>query len=100
MIDFDVETTGLQPWSQAQTAFMYIFMDDDENIETIFDDDPLFRARVQGWFNKAKKDPEGIRAWNAKFDRAFADAAGFDIPEDGRWFDGMLEAQAINERRS
>ena len=98
MIEFDCETTGLQPWSGRQRAFLYIFMGDDLKPEVIHEDDPNFRERVQAWFDRAKN--EGIRAWNSKFDRAWADAAGFDIPGDGLWYDGMVEAHTVDERRS
>jgi DNA polymerase I-like protein with 3'-5' exonuclease and polymerase domains len=141
MIEFDCETTGLQPWSGNNEAFLWIFWDgeDPETAEAIpfmpsgvplaswdiaaasrvranahlttlanaaisdaEDGGDVWtanRARVQAWFDRAKL--EGIRAWNAKFDRAFADAPGiFDIPGDGLWHDGMLVAHAIDERRS
>jgi DNA polymerase I-like protein with 3'-5' exonuclease and polymerase domains len=98
MIDFDVESTGVQPWSGAQEAFLYIFMGDDLNPEVIRNDEPNWRERVQAWFDRGKA--EGIRAWNSNFDRAFADAGGFDVPGDGLWRDGMVEAHAVDERRS
>jgi DNA polymerase-1 len=97
MIDYDVETTGLQPWSGKQHAFVHTFLDDEGNKEVIPHTE---RERIQAWFDQAVKDPDGIRCWNTKFDRAFADIGGFQIPEDGRWHDGMLVAQAIDERRS
>lgn len=105
MIEFDCETTGLQPWSQANEAFLWIFYDgrDAEAIEYWPGDDTpeglAARERIQHWFDRGKE--EGIRAWNAKFDRAFAEAAGdFDVPGDGCWYDGMLLAHAMDERRS
>lgn len=98
MVDYDVETTGLQPWSGKQTAFLYIFYDG-ENAEAI-QNTPENEGRIQAWFDRAKADPEGIRAWNAKFDRAFGEVDGFDLPGDGKWHDGMIEAHAIDERRS
>ena len=98
MIDFDVETTGLQPWSREQRAFLYVFYDG-QNAEAIPHTDEN-RPLIQAWFDRAKADPEGIRAHNAKFDRAFATVEGFDIPGDGRWHDSMVTAHAINERRS
>lgn len=102
MVDFDVETTGLQPWSGKQYAFLWVFLDDDGVAEAIPTDETVTknRDRIQEWFDKAIQDDEGIRAWNAKFDRAFADVAGFEIPGDGQWHDGMLVAHAIDERRS
>lgn len=97
MIEFDVETTGLQPWSGKQEAFMYQFFDPavSDTAEALFPgtDD----ARIQWWFDRGAK--VGIRAWNTKFDRAFADIS-YNIPDDGVWYDGMLEAHTINERRS
>jgi DNA polymerase-1 len=98
MIDFDVETTGLQPWSRHQHAFMYQFFDPEvsETAEALFPDKD--DERIQWWFDRGAV--VGIRAWNTKFDRAFADISKYTIPPDGMWHDGMLEAHAINERRS
>jgi DNA polymerase I-like protein with 3'-5' exonuclease and polymerase domains len=96
MIEFDVETTGLQPWSGKQRAFMYQFYDG-ANSEALLAV-PENHDSIQAWFDRG--DQEGIRAWNAKFDRAFADVAGYSIPGDGKWYDGMLVAHALNERRS
>ena len=127
MIDYDVETNGLQPWSGKQYAFLYIFGDDHGNAEVIkwkpdqdapcaiwsfdqeTDSDESFQQpatttwhyageRIQYWFDLGKQ--QGIRAWNTKFDRAFADVAGWDIPGDGHWHDGMVVAHTVNERRS
>jgi DNA polymerase-1 len=96
MVDFDVETDGLQPWSQKQSAFMYQFGDDSGAVEVL---DPLVDGeRIQWWFNRGAD--EGLRAWNTKFDRSFAHISPFDIPGDGAWHDGMLLAHAINENRS
>ena len=99
MIDFDVETTGFQPYS-GHRAFCYQFKDDAGNHEIIYDDETGWRDRVQAWFDRAKTDPEGIEAWNTKFDRHFADVAGFDLPPDGKWHDGMVRAHTVDERRS
>lgn len=99
MIDYDVETTGLQPWSQKQHAFLYCFYDGKNSVALPYSpDDKSNHAEIQSWFNRGKA--EGIRAWNSKFDRAFGDAAGFDLPGDGMWHDEMVAAHAINERRS
>lgn len=97
-IEFDVETTGFQPYS-GHYPFMFQFYDG-ETAEafTWSPDDDSNRPAIQAWFDRCKST--GIRAWNAKFDRSFADTAGFDIPGDGLWHDGMLDAHAINERRS
>lgn len=102
MIEFDVETTGLQPWSQRNEAFLWIFSDGTTHEAIPFlpsDHDEEASDRIQGWFDRGKE--EGIRAWNAKFDRAFAEAAGcFDVPGDGCWHDAMVVAHAMDERRS
>lgn len=121
MIDFDVESTGLQPWSGRQFAFLYIFFDGENEPEAIpyapdfetysqlgyLAEAPDLRTeeqrlvnrdRIQAWFDRAKE--VGIRAHNSKFDWSFAEAAGFDVPGDGLWHDSMLVAQAIDERRS
>lgn len=100
MIEFDCETTGLQPWSQRHEAFLWTFSSEPEGADAEYlwpgkDDD-----RIQWWFDRAKLDPEGIRAWNTKFDRAFADIYGYDLPEDGKWHDGMVQTHIVNERRS
>jgi DNA polymerase-1 len=98
MIDYDVETTGLQPWSGKCHAFMFQFFDPEvsPNAEALYpgvDDE-----RIQWWFDRGAKF--GIRAWNTKFDRAFGDISPYNIPSDGVWYDGMVEAHTINERRS
>lgn len=97
MIEFDVETTGLQPWSHKQKAFLYQFYDPDvgdaEALRPETDG-----ARIQWWFDRGAE--KGLRCWNAKFDRAFADISEFDIPGDGVWQDGMIVAHTVNERRS
>lgn len=98
MIEFDVETTGLQPWSQNQTAFLYCFYDGATlaSLENTSEN----KSEIQAWFDRGAADPEGLRAWNTKFDRAFAEADGFKVPGDGKWHDGMVVAHTIDERRS
>lgn len=98
MIDYDVETTGLQPWCGKQRAFMFQFFDPavSSAAEALFPDHD--DERIQWWFNRGAN--VGIRAWNTKFDRAFGDISRYTIPGDGVWHDGMLEAHIINERRS
>lgn len=96
MIQFDVETDGLQPWSQHQRAFMFQFEDDAGLREALFPE--VDGARIQWWFDRGAD--EGLEAWNTKFDKAFGDASAFTIPGDGVWHDGMVRAHIINERRS
>jgi DNA polymerase-1 len=98
-IEYDVETTGLQPWSGSQHAFLYCFYDGVDAVALRYSpDDKRNHEEIQRWFNKGKD--VGIRAWNSKFDRAFGEAAGFDLPGDGKWHDGMIVAHAVDERRS
>lgn len=96
MIQYDVETTGLQAWSGKQRAFMFQFGDDTGLVEVL--DPDKDKERIQEWFDRGKL--EGIMAHNTKFDRSFGYIAGFDIPPDGCWHDSMVIAHAINENRS
>lgn len=118
MIEFDVETTGLQPYSGVNEAFLWIFSSEPDCsdaetvvfsptkaavpgygiVEWVHEQWIEARDRIQWWFDRGKT--EGIRAHNAKFDRGFAVAAGFDLPGDDCWHDSMLVAQTIDERRS
>lgn len=110
MIEFDVESTGLQPWSGKQVAFSMQFWDGDEPKDRaeflvtatagIHTAKPEDIERVKYWLERGAK--EGIRAHNAKFDRAFGEVTLPDLPwpGDGCWHDSMVTAQAINERRS
>lgn len=96
MIDFDCETTGVQPWSGKQHAFLFQFFDPEVSSEAEALRPGQDDARIQWWFDRGSE--VGIRAWNSKFDWAFADIAGYNLP--AKWDDGMLVAHTINERRS
>lgn len=95
IIEFDVETTGLQ--AAYHEAFSYQFFDG-ETSELVWADQPDWRERVEYWLRRS--DTEGLRAWNSKFDFAFAQAAGFTLPPEDQWYDGMIDAHTIDERRS
>jgi DNA polymerase I-like protein with 3'-5' exonuclease and polymerase domains len=100
LIEYDCETTGLQPWSGVDYPFLFQFYDG-ETAEAFewSPDHPEHEAAIQAWLDRGAE--EGIRAWNTKFDWAFADSTGrFRLPPEDKWFDGMIDAQAINERRS
>lgn len=99
MVEYDIESTGLQPWSQKQRAFMFQFFDPEVSPEA----EALYPgqddARIQWWFDRGAE--VGIRAWNTKFDRAFGDIAGkYNLPGEGCWHDGMVTAHTVDERRS
>ena len=103
-IEFDVETTGFQAYSGVHYPFSFQFFDGEEGAFILFDpdDDPpnsTAREVIQEWFDRAT-ERGGIRAGNSKFDFAFAMEAGFRLPPETMWQDGMLVAHAINERRS
>lgn len=101
-VDFDVETTGLQPHSQKQYAFLYCFYDGQEAVALPYvpGADESNKNAIQAWFDRAAASQRGIRAWNSKFDWAFAEAAGFRVPDPDKWHDGMLVAHVLDERRS
>ena len=97
MIEFDVETTGFQPYS-GHYPFSFQFFDGKRH--DFFWWDPSTqagRAEIQEWFDRAAE--EGLRAWNSKFDFSFAETQGFILPPEDKWHDGMLEANAIDERK-
>lgn len=93
MIEFDVETTGLQ-W-YADEMFLAQFLDSDGGKPALFAH-PGNEEKVQTWLNRH----EDFRAWNAKFDLHFLDAAGYELPPEDRWHDGMVAAHILDERRS
>lgn len=103
-IEFDVETTGFQAYS-GHYPFSFQFFDGEEGAFILFDPDDdspeglEARDAIQSWFDRAT-EVGGIRAWNSKFDFAFAMEQGFTLPPESMWHDGMLVAHAINERRS
>jgi len=100
MIDFDCETTGFQPHS-GHYPFTFQFYDG-VNPAVSFDWHPEFdtsnREAIQAWFDRGAV--EGLRAWNTKFDLSFAETQGFVLPPEDKWYDGMVDAHAIDERRS
>lgn len=96
MIEFDVETDGLQfPYHKA---FTYQFFDGINPPECIWVGEDRWRERVQLWLDRSAV--EGLRAWNSKFDFHFADSDGFVLPPSDKWYDGMVTAHTIDERRS
>ena len=95
VIEFDLETTGLQ-WPYHE-AFCYQFKSDDRS-ELIWVGDTGWRERVQYWLDRGAE--EGIRAWNSRFDLHFGANHGFTLPPEDKWHDGMIVAHVLDERRS
>lgn len=99
MIDFDIESTGFQPYS-GHYPFSFQFYDGETAVS--FDWHPehntQHRDEIQAWLDRGAE--EGLRAWNTKFDLSFAETQGFKLPPEDKWYDGMLDAHAIDERRS
>ena len=92
IIEFDVETTGLQ-W-YAQHLFMVQFLGSGDPL--VFKH-PADSAEIQKYLNYKDFD---YRAWNSKFDLHFLKSAGYELPDESQWRDGMVEAHLVDERRS
>jgi DNA polymerase I-like protein with 3'-5' exonuclease and polymerase domains len=124
VIELDVETTGLQAYSGDQ-PFLYQFSDgtrDERGDLRIYlyapsafwvngpgadrneypDGCPwqIDDVQIQAWLDTGNEDPEGIRAWNSKFDLAMAERQGFRLPHEDKFHDGMVVAQLMDERYS
>lgn len=121
MIEFDVETRGLQWYYKSQEMFMAQFFDpndpeclvypevmsygeiDAENEEpelrAVILRHPQDREEIQRWLDKCEA-AGGVRAWNSKFDLHMAEAAGYRIPPQSCWHDGMVVRRILDERVS
>jgi len=93
VIEFDVETTGLQ-WAQGSELFLAQFLREGEPVLCRHPDE----APVIQYGLDSEKD--GYRAWNSKFDLHFLKAAGYELPPEARWHDGMVAAHIVDERYS
>lgn len=96
MIEYDVETDGLQ-WPY-HNAFLYQFEAPDGSNEAIVVGERGWESQVQMWLDRGAQ--EGLRAWNSKFDLHFGANHGFRLPPEDKWYDGMIDAHVIDERRS
>lgn len=57
---------------------------------------PEDRDEIQRWLRK----PGPFRAWHSKFDLHHLEAAGYELPPEDTWRDGMLMAHAIDGKGS
>lgn len=125
MIEFDVETTGLQWYADALFLVQFFDPDDEEcwietcttcgnsgvDAEGVCEDvgclapnppealvyrHPRDAKDIQRWLAKQS----GFRAWNSKFDLHFLEEAGYTLPPPISWHDGMVMAHLLDERRS
>lgn len=92
MIEFDVETTGLQ-WYAGKEVFLAQFFD---GFEAELFPSPGERDLIQ---QRLSVDDD-YRAWNAKFDLHFLESSGYTLPPENAWHDGMVAAHIIDERKS
>jgi DNA polymerase-1 len=95
MIEFDVETTGLQ-WYGGHRPFLAQFWDGTG--EPVLLDPHTQRDEVQAWLDRGGE--EGIRAWNTKFDMHMIESMGYTLPPQSSWHDGMVMAHVVDERTS
>lgn len=95
MIDFDVETKGLQWYYPKQGPFLAQFKQDDGAVSLLR---PERDARAIQTFLEA--GGQEYRAWNSKFDLHMLETAGYQLPPERTWHDGMVMAHVLDERRS
>ena len=94
IIEFDVETTGLQFYSDSLFMVQFMFPDDDRAVVLRHPED---REQIQAYLSYEGHD---YRAWNTKFDVHFLKEAGYELPPEDSWHDGMVLAHIMDERRS
>jgi len=103
MIEFDIETTSLATHGENPCrVFLAQFGDESTDVELVYRDgrgmDPALDpdGLIQTWLDQ----DDDYRAWNSKFDLRGLAQAGFVLPSERRWHDGMVAAHIIDERRS
>jgi DNA polymerase-1 len=92
VIEFDVETTGLQ-WYAAD-LFLVQFLLPEKDVPNV-----LEHPKDHGRIRELLSQNDEYRAWNTKFDLHFLKSAGYELPPPDRWHDGMVVAHLIDERR-
>lgn len=101
MIEFDVETAphnegwaGAAVQWYASTPFIVqfgIYAGGGEwEVEPIYFSHPDDKDQIQIWLDRTDHD---FRAWNSKFDLHQLAAAGYRLPDESRWHDGMVMAK-------
>jgi DNA polymerase I-like protein with 3'-5' exonuclease and polymerase domains len=96
VIEFDTETTGLQWYAHGEEVFLAQFLGPSTEGRADLRPLPAEHEAVQGWLNQDLP----FRAWNTKFDLHWLADAGFDLPPEDRWHDGMVMAHVADERTS
>lgn len=97
MIEFDVETQHLQ-WTHDEGAGLHLvagLVQPEEGPELWAHPDDFEDAQSLMAF-----PDEGYRGWNTKFDLHVMKAAGYVLPPDETWHDGMVAAHIMDERTS
>jgi DNA polymerase I len=108
MIEFDCETRGLQWYYPSHEMFLAQFYDPDNPLcwgpegepEPVILRHPEDREQIQAWLDRCGKPDSGVRAWNSKFDLHMAEAAGYHLPPQSCWHDGMVVRRILDERVS
>jgi DNA polymerase-1 len=96
MLEYDIETTGLQNYHHEM--FMAQFLGSSGEPEH-FGVAEWTEKAIQTRLDSAESEG-GLQAWNSKFDFGFTEAHGFKLPPEHTWHDGMLKAHVVDERFS
>lgn len=95
MIEFDVETRNLQ-WTHDAAGLHLVAFDPDDEVGPRLCEHPEDTERVRHWLGK----DDGYRGWNTKFDLHVLKSAGYELPPESQWHDGMVAAHIADERNS
>lgn len=93
MIEFDVETTNLQWYGPTGELFLTSWKGMEEEVVMAHPGD---QSAIQAWLNR----PLPYRAWNAKFDLHWLRDAGYELPPEDQWHDGMVLSHLMDANRS
>lgn len=93
--EFDVETTNLQWYGETGKLFLTSFLADNGPV--------LLPHPGEGGVDLIQtmlESESGYRAWNAKFDLHWLRDAGYELPPENQWHDGMVLAHLMDANRS